>query len=192
MIGDFWVIIASYFAVFIAVIFLLNFLTRGFIWIWLRVLLSRGKLILVQVRNPIQNYWITGRLEADRVIVKDREAKSAKAKKNLMLQEGVVYRSFGVNVVYYDEATNELLKPNLENVAGADLLKTDSLMTRCLYKPQSEEDKKFRMLVYIGLGVCIVIGVLIYFKVDELAKLLGTPAIAGGVLNGFIGFRIRK
>jgi len=192
MISDFWIITGSYLAIFIATIFLLNFFTKGFIWTWLRVLLSRGKLILVQVRNPIQNYWITGKLESDRVVVRDNESKAEKGKKSLMLQENVVYRSFGVNVVYYDEATNELLKPNLENVAGADLLKIDSLMTRCLFKPQSEEDKVFRRNVYIALVVIIIGVALIYFKVGEIAKLVATPAVVGGVLNGFVGFRVRK
>jgi len=192
MISDFYIIVGSYLAVFIATIFILNFLTRGFLWTWLRTLLSRGKLILVQVRNPIQNYWITGKIESDRVVVRDNEAKAEKGKKSLMLQENIVYRSFGVNIVYYDEATNELLKPNLENVSGADLIKIDSLMTRCLFKPQSEEDKRFRMFVYILLGVCIIIGLLVYFKVDEIAKLVASPAVAGGVVNGFIGFRVRK
>ena len=189
---DFLVIVGSYFVVFLATFLVFNFFTKGILWTWLRVLLSRGRSILVQVRGPIKNYWITGKLAGDKVIVKDYESKAERGKKTLILGEGVVYRTFGVSCVYYDEATNELIKPDLSNVAGFDLLKFDNLNTRALMRPQNEEDKRFRMIVYVGLAVLVIIGGLIYFRLDEVAKLITAPAVTGGVLNGFIGFRVRR
>lgn len=191
--SEFWFIVGGYVVVFVGTIFLLNFLSRGFLLAWLRVLISRGKLILVQVRNPISNYFITGKLAGGEVIVRDFESKEKSSKKNLLLRDDCVFRSFGVPCIYYDESTNEIFNVKLENYAGHDLIRWDNNMVTALMRPENQDLKKFQMIVYIGLAVVVVGLALVYFQTTNIIELLQTSeGVAGGVLSGFVGFRIRK
>ena len=183
-----YITMVAYVVVFFGTIILLNFLTKGFLFTHLRVWISRGKLILVQVRSPLQNYWITGKIAGTSLYVRDREAVKEKTEKTLILSENVVTRVFGVNCVYYDEATNELLRPDLSNVAGFDAIKITNLITRALMKPQNEQDEMFRKIVFIALGILVLGLFLIYFKLTGIEKAIAGLS-SGGVINGFIGFQ---
>jgi hypothetical protein len=140
----------------------------GFNW-WLgglfgpffKVKASRGKKILVRVRNPVQDYFRAGEVIENHLIFKDRE----KDTRRIPMEYGVVSRAATIFWCEVDDEKNCFFKrEDAKAVQTYDAKKTDSLLVRALYKPALEDNftKAILLLVIVGLLFTIVVGVLVY------------------------------
>lgn len=164
----------SYFAFFFAGVLLMIFLTRGFLITWFSVLISRGKKILIQVQDPIQDYFITGKIISGDLIFKDRASKkdSAKAEKRIKLEINCIYRAYGVNCVKFNDEKDCLLSPALEGVSGFDSLKVNNLLIRALSRPETSADDIKRTITMIASIGALLIGCVVFYKLVGLEKLI--------------------
>lgn len=184
---DMLLYVLSYALVIGIAFFLLQWLSNGFFLKFLRVKASRGQLVMVNVRSKLQHYFVHGKIEGDFLVFHDRESKANKQKepKRARIPDNrtVFYRAFGVNVINVDEATNNVIAPDMGVVPGFDAIKYSSLYTRALYKPSLAEDDVTKKLV-IGVlivTILLVLGlILIYTKLGSLNEaFLGVKSVVG-------------
>jgi hypothetical protein len=149
----FLAIVFSYLAVFVLCFLVVAFLLRGFFIPYLRVKGSRGKDILVKVKEPLGNYYRVGKVNESMLLYKDR----AKNEKRISLDSKGIYRSIGVTCVDVDPLTNAVVDQQelWTGVPGFDADRFNSLYLRALYRPSILDQKTQAMLIII-----IIIGVL--------------------------------
>jgi hypothetical protein len=141
-----------YTSLILAVILIINFLTKGFLFAWMKAKKSRDKKLLVKVRNVIHDFFVVGTL-ADGMLT---YAGSSKKEKILSIPDGSVYRSFGVFVVDIDEEKNCVNTRDFKNVSGFDAERNKSLHLRALYAPTLVDGT-----TKIILGLCAFIIILL-------------------------------
>lgn len=168
--------------------FLLQFLSNGFFLKFLKVKISRGRLVMVNVRSKLQHYFIHGNIEGDFLVYNDRESQANKQKEPKRLaipkDKTVFYRAFGVNVINVDEALNCIIAPDMKGVTGYDAIKFSSLYTRALFKPSLAEDVATKKIIIGVLILCLLllIGiVLLYVKIGSINDaILSLRSVTGG------------
>lgn len=173
--------VISYAFVFFGTFLLFNLLTRGFLLKWLRALMGRGKYLLLQVKSPIQDYWIVAPIFGDTVKIKDREAKQEKSHKFCAIPENCIFKVFGVSCGYFNEKNQELINIKGEGVSTYDPIKVASFIERALMKPDNPEEQKrwiIQLLIYGGLALGIGMVYMKLGKIEELIKLIPV----GGVI----------
>jgi hypothetical protein len=116
--------ILAYVGVAVLIFFVLNFLTKGYIWMYLRVKASQGKKILVRLNASNKRGYSVGKYEEGFLVFKNlgkqqmRHALNSAAYKELMFQE------MGVDVIEFDEIGNKCLKTDFTvahfTVGGSD------------------------------------------------------------------------
>ena len=151
-------IIGSYVAIIVIAYAIINFLSAGFLGIFIKVRASRGKLVLVKVHSMTDQYYKAGSISERALSYK---ARGQKEKKRIPIPEGTgFYRALMVWCIDLDEETNAIIQPTGESIDTYDAEKYEQLITRALYKPAltNQNDK----IVLILLGV-LVLGVIILF-----------------------------
>jgi hypothetical protein len=146
--------VASYLGVFILTIFAINWILGGLFKPYMKVRGSRGKLVLVKVKNILGDYYIPGRVEERFLIFKDRK----KEPRRIALPERVsgIYRAMGVSCIDVDDDKNAIIIYSNELVAGFDAVKYSDLYTRALYKPSLTDNKT---MIIIVLLIVILLGI---------------------------------
>jgi hypothetical protein len=182
--NDILIYIVSYAGVILIAGFLINFLTQGYLINFLKVKLSRGKKLLVNVKTTRGFYTVTGVVEEDFLIYQDNVTKrqDKKAVKRVLLEAGTIFRHYGLDNVFVDEANNIIYKPNFEGVNTYDPIKFNNLITRALLQPESNDVNKWLKIIAIGLGLLIIGLFLVYNKIGELETLIeGLKTIGGSI-----------
>ena len=156
------ILVGGYFVVFLMTVFALNFSTRGLIFTWMRVKMSRGARLLMKCRTPTRDYYTSAKLTENVLIFK---VKGNKEKKTLPLQPDVIYQCFGVSTVDYDEQKGAFARTDFSAVSGHDPEKTTNLITRALMKPSQQA-------VNVGIITLIVV-ILIFIGVGYIAIRMG-------------------
>ena len=173
--NEIYCFIISYVLVIGIAFFLINFLSNGFLTIFIKVKASRGKKILINVKSKIQHYFISGEIQGEMLVYHDRESKANKQKTPKMLcinNNEVFYRAFGVNCVNIDEATNNFIKPSGENSAGFDAVTYSNLYIRALTKP-TEDKNDIIIKLLIGVIILVISGLgFLYFKMVTITELI--------------------
>jgi hypothetical protein len=123
---------------------------------------SRGKLVLVKVKNMLSDYYVTGKIEERTLTFKDRKKESRLI--ILPKDKPSIYRSMGISCIDIDDEKNAVVLYSNALVAGFDAVKYKDLYTRALYKPSLVDTKQMiiiilLVLVLIGL---IVVGALVF------------------------------
>ena len=95
------------------ILLIANGITKGFFFKYIKVWASRGKLLMVHIQHPIQDYYVTGIVKGDKIEYKDRTVKKGMIKP-LVFNRRAVYRLLGVNMVKIDEEKNVFILPNME------------------------------------------------------------------------------
>lgn len=174
----------------IVVIVGMNFILGGLLGPFFRVKRSRGKMLLIRVRNPVQDYFKAGSVEEGWLTFTDRE----KNKRRIKMVNGVVSRAATVFWCEVDDEKNCFYKRDDGSaVSTYDAVKTDSLLTRALYKPMLQEDKLkviTLILVILALLVIIVTAVLVFrssAKVDLVLATVQSMKAATQMINGTTG-----
>jgi len=160
----------SYCAVILIGFALIQYLSNGFLFTFMRVKGSRGKLLLVIVKGKIQHYCVTGKVIGGDLIYRDAAAKKAgrKVEKSLTLPDGVVFRIFNVNAVMVDEEKNCILRPGMHDVPGFDPIKWGNYLKRALLAPKIKDDSILLVLVLVGLLIVLCICIYLAVKMGSL------------------------
>ena len=142
---------------------IIAFLQRGFLFKFIKVKASMGKLVLIRVRQVSHWDYHIGKWDEQDLIFGGKKDK--KRINNITNKE--LYRSLGLNWVDLDGKTWSILPPtDTKGITGFDPEKQESLVTRALYKPPIEELK------------------------DTIIIVLIVVAILAGGLSAFFGFNI--
>ncbi len=135
-------------------LFLLGILQRGFLFKFLKVRASFGRLILVKLRALNRDYYSIGKIEEEFIVFK-----SASGTKRINIKNNkAFYRSLGVAWIDIDDSTGAVCSPDYSAVAGFDPVKYQELYNRCLYKPGIKDNTT---KIIIGALLLIVVGLVI-------------------------------
>ncbi len=156
-------IIGGYLLLFFSMIFSLNWLSKGFMWQWLRVRMSRGAKILVCIHGAQDVYYKSGVFNESNL-----ETKNRKKEKTLYvgIKPGFVYNTLGVQAIDIDEVNKCVWNREGASVQGNDPVEADILYRRCLKKP-AEANLLIRVLI-ITLIVLVLALVIMGFMGYQL------------------------
>jgi hypothetical protein len=149
----------GYIVVIIIAFGLMNFLTKGFIWEYLKVKLSRGKKILVKAHDVTDSYYIASKIDAKKnLLVKDRA-------KNIFTFSDInisyIRRELGLNIIEVDLTNQTLIKRDFSESTGFDLTATDNMINRAVMLPKLGEEKLSKEMIIAIITLIAVIGVII-------------------------------
>jgi len=162
--------IGAYLFLVVAIFFFLNRATQGFVSNWFKVRRKRGSSLLVRVRTIVNDYFVPGKIEEGWLVYKPRGKKKNEIKR-LSLDEGCVYRAYGLHCVDVDDTKNCSFKRDASAVAGYDAEKNNSLHLRALYKPSLIDDKT-KIIIVILIVIVIAVAISIYMTYST-GKTLG-------------------
>lgn len=162
MISDVYIFIGSYLLVLIGLLVLIQVLTNGFLFTFLRVKASRGKKVLVNVRGVMQHYYITGVEEEGFLVYRDNACKrdGRKTIKRVVIHQGMnpFYRNLNVNCVNVDEQRNCIIYPDsLKGVMGYDAIKWSNLLLRAQMKMKLTEEPVIGIITMVGVILLILL-----------------------------------
>lgn len=160
--------VASYVGVFILTIIAINWLLGGLFKPYIRVRGSRGKLVLIKVKNIVADYFVTGKVEERMLVFKDRKKEIRRIV--LPLDRSGIYRSMAVSCVDVDDEKNAVITYSNELVPGFDAVKFNDLYTRAMYKPTLIDNKT--MIIIVLLVIAIIGIVAVGFLVNKNAGIL--------------------
>lgn len=166
--------ITSYVGIILIFFFLLNWLQGGLLIPFLRVKMSRGKLVLVKVRGILQDYYKTGAIDGDILIYNDK-VKGDKQTKRITIPPDCIYRSIGVNCLEVDNTKNCVVKKDFSIVSGFDAVKIDNYIVRALTRPSIGNDKYFKIIIVLEvlIGVALIFVIFKVMSVETLVQGLG-------------------
>lgn len=166
----FWLVVYGLVGIVLS-LFALNWWLAGLFWPFFKVKASRGKKILVTVRNPVQDYYRVGEVVEDHLIYKNRQ----KITKRIPMMEGVVSRRATIFWVDVDDAKDCFFKRDDGKGASAyDAAKTDHLFLRCLYRPTLTDDMlpKVTLVLCIGILLVVIVVAVLTFKNGQKTDLI--------------------
>lgn len=166
------------------VVFLMSFLLGGLLGKFMKVKASRGKKVLVKVRNQIQDYFAVGRIDEGFLVFKDRQ----KQQRRIVMQPGCVYRAASLFWLDVDDEKNTLFKRTTnDEVKGFDAVKFDNFIKRALEMPQSFGDKQLKIiliLVLVAAAAAAFTGFMVYKQGETITQILQIVQGAGvGVVS---------
>lgn len=169
----YWLIAYGLFGM-LVIIGIMNFLFGGLLGPFFKVKSSRGKKILVIIRNPVQDYFKAGEVNENHLVFKDRE----KDTRRIPMEHGVVSRRAGIFWCEIDDEKSCFFRrDDGKGVMTYDAKKTDSLLLRALYKPTLQDDiipKVTLVLVIVALLAVIVTAVLVYRQGQKIDLVMST------------------
>jgi len=146
----------------VAILFFgMNFLTKGFIWQYIRVKAGRGKKILLRIHSPTDIYYRPGTNKEGSLEWTDRSG----MKKAFPFGDSELgifsTHEMGINVVNIDEFGNKLLKKDFKIVkfVNIDPGRIESLILRIKNRPVADstiEKVKFFIMIATFLGILYI------------------------------------
>lgn len=126
----------------------------NFFFTFFKVKRSRGKYVMVKIRDLIRPYYKSGKIEDGEFLVFTDNKKETK--RILIPTKSCVYTELGIQWVEVDPVKNALIDYSemFKAVSGHDANKVDSLLTRALYKP-SIVDQKLKIILIIVIVVLL-------------------------------------
>jgi len=162
--------VASYVGLFIIIFGSLNWLTKNFLWAFLRVKSSQGKKILCKIHSPTDIYFSIGQLEDNILRFKRRDKKKSIIS---AVSPDSFYSMCGVFVIEHSEDAKTIFSKTGKISEGSDGRTTDNYLNRIIKSPQVED--KFRQIMIalmvvllIGVGASLYFGFVIYDKLKVL------------------------
>jgi len=147
-IKDVLVQIACYLGLVVIVLLALDRFSWGWLRVWFKVKPSRGRFVMVKVRNVLRDYFKAGRIEEGWLIYR-KVGKKKSEESRISINESCVYRSMGVYVIDVDEQKDCSVSKDFSAVSGYDAEKNNSLHLRALYKPSIMDDKTKILLILL-------------------------------------------
>lgn len=162
-------ILGAYVIMMSAFVIAMNWLMRGFMWQFIRVRASRGRLTMLKIHAVNEIYFKAGRFEGQDLKYKNREGDECIF---AGLPADSVHRMMGVDFVEIDEVNKCIWDRKGAVMQGNDPVHVDRLIKRAIESP---ELKNKVLKVIVGLLVFLLIvalidSVLIYKVLQFMAK----------------------
>lgn len=153
--------------------FLMGFLMRGFMWKYIRVRLSFGRLVLVRVISLPSDYFEVGRIEEDMLVFK-----RVFTHRISIIDSTYLMRAIGITWAYVDGRTWGILNPNLQGVDGYDPEKWEHLLTRALFRPSitGQREKIIIILLVVVIIGLLAMAMFVYHRTDKIIELVNVPS----------------
>lgn len=169
----------GYLMAFCLAIFFINFLTQGFVIVYLRVKAGRGRKILAKVYSVTGIYWAIGVLEGADMVYTPRNEKN---KKRIPLARADLNRMFNVPMVEVDEETNAIKRPDFTSVSSFDAQKSDIMVQKAILLPKLDNGNLMIAVVIILVIVLLVVFYLVYGQVKIKESIAAINVVTGGVI----------
>jgi hypothetical protein len=170
----------GYAGVMILAFVVINFLTAGFLLMFMKIKGARGKQIVTNIYAVNRNYIKPGIVDNGFYIYKDGNGheKRMKIPKNI----NIFYRFLNVTWVNVDEEKNVFITPDGKEISGFDAEKYNNLYLRTLYRPAVMDQKQqimFILIIVTALLSLITVGILGFVVIKKLDLILAnTQAIS--------------
>lgn len=155
---------------------LINFMSNGFFITFIKVKISRGKKLLVEVVSLADIYFKTGIHDGNQITYKNRQGKE----KLLVVDKGSVYYKIGVKALTTDEESNAVLNytNKFSPMEGCDSVKMNNLLKRSIQSPTMNDN--FQKIMMILVIITIVVSALsMYFGYNSFQTLMAFQKSAG-------------
>lgn len=153
-------VMASYMAVILIAFVGIGFWFRGLYLSFIRVKMSAGRKLLVNIRMPTHNYFRIGEIiEGNFLRFKDYGSKMKLINLENEAGDNPIYRMGTVSAVNVDGVKGLIMTPELKGMNTYDPEKIDSLYTRCLYKPPVFDNTQKILLILLILILVGLIGI---------------------------------
>ena len=162
-----------YLAVLVIAFIIFNFLSKGYLRVYLMVKASRGKKILVRALSFTGYYYRAGNLDNAILTFKNK----AKVIDSYRIRKTDIFLEMGVNVICVDETTKKIIHINNDPREGHDTEHIDSLIKRALYKPSMRDNPKEMILIVLAV-ISTIASVITLYLVYTMTQTGG----AGGVV----------
>jgi len=185
---DMLIQMSYYFIVVILVVATFFMLQRGFMWKFLKVKTSFGKLVLIKQRTILRDQFLVGWVENGFLIFNDtKEDKKYQARIAIDMSKSPIYRCLSINWVDINEEKNAVCNPDYSTVSGFDSKKYSDLMTRCLQQPILTSNNE-RIILILSIGIVLLLlgtlylGFTTYDKTHIILETL--PTVCKGIVTG--------
>jgi len=162
----------------------LGFIQKGFLFRFIKVRASFGKLVLVKIREINQDDYRIGEIEEGYLIYTTK----GKNKKRIKIprDKTAIYKSMGVNFIDVDNEKNAICYVDYEAVCGFDAEKNNDLLTRALYKPKIADNKDKLMLGLLIILIIVVgiVGYMVVMQSESIATILTQLGNMKGSITG--------
>jgi len=187
-----------YFGVLVLTVFMTALLFRGFFWPYLKVRMSFGKLIMIKIRNPMRDYFNTGKIEDGFLLYgKNKDPRKLAFSTNKTDEYGTVgignksvYKCMGVNWIDVDEDKNAICCADYSSVSGFDHEKYSNLYVRALTRPTIKSNSEIMIIILVI--TTIILGLATAYlaynnlvKADYIIKTL--PTVCKGIITATTG-----
>lgn len=161
------------------VLYVINWMTTGFLWQWILVKGSRGKKVLLPVHTSGIVYFRSSVNSTDQLNYKDLK-KEGRTITNL--QPESFYLCWGVTCVDIDEPNNCVWKRDGSKVVGNDTRTTDHLLERMAMRPLDKQ-KLIQAIIIVGVlifvGMCVAgfFGYKSFNSCDQMVNLINQSVV---------------
>ena len=171
-------IVGSYIVAGLLFYLLLNFLTKGFIGQYIKVKMSRGRLILVKCYDVTDTYYKAGCVDSKRnLVIKDRN-KKVHTFSNITPE--FIGRELGMNLTEVELVKGLLVKRDFSGYSAYDLTMLDEMVNRALMLPKLNKDDNWEKAEKIILiAILLIVGVTLYLVFSKDPASITCPVVAG-------------
>lgn len=167
-----------YVCLFLSGFVVMNFLTGGWVLQWWKVKKSRGKLILIHVKNSISPYWKTGDYNNSFIRYKARSRRdNPNPNRMISISEDYLrlatHESWGVKWIEVDDDKGSVYYydgESYKSVSGFNVEKMDEIVQTALAKPSLQEGlfdtKTFQIIVILGFLLILILGYVVYKRIE--------------------------
>jgi len=152
-------------------VFLLNFITKGFFMNFLKVRGSQGKKVMISIQSATDRYYRASNFDGEKFSFKNRTGEKCLLNNT---DPRAVYSSMGVYWIDYNEVTKSIVTPEGKSYPGIDLQKMDSLLDRAIQKP-AELDKRLTIMLILSIVMIILVvglGFILFQNYQILTQIL--------------------
>ena len=169
--NEFIMFMVSYIGVILIMFFVVNLLTKGFLFRFLVAKFGKrkGKVILTIITGNAQDdYDKIGTIKEGWLTYKDRDKKM----RRIAVPDGAVSKMSGALWLSIDEIKNLVLQRDKRGVTGFDANKFEDLYLRALNRSKLNDYKKTLQLIGVGVVVAILISLVGVVLLTQLKKTL--------------------
>jgi hypothetical protein len=166
------------FGVLVALMF--AFLLRGFIYPYIRVKASLGKLVLVKVRGTLRDYYKVGDVQ-DKAVTFKKDDNVIRIP--IQGEKNAFYRSLGVTWIDVNEENSSIIYRDITDFpAKFDAKFYDNLFVWALTRPNLM-DKKLVIIIILGCLCLVFAGAAAYLSFSNYSNGLETIGQVKGLYN---------
>jgi len=168
--------IGSYTGIVLILFIAINWLSKGWLWHFLRVKSSKGKKVLCAVYSPTDVYYKAGHFQDNALTYKSRDGENKTLSR---VTREHTYNAMGVFCIDIDEVNSTIFDRNKNEIKGNDAGSVNSLLARAMYRSSAEDLKHKIIMIMLALIllVAIVAAGTGFYIINELNNIALTGVI---------------